>query len=742
MKRLVLAIALALALPAHASETYLDVRLNSRKTLAAQSVEFDDSVPGVLSASPATWHSLGFLMSAEEAAKAVLSSTELGLTITIDNPTMSVDIQVPAGRLPLQELGAQEKVAASSISPSARGVMIGYDVAASYNPKSGAAVSVGHDVRTTVAGGVLSTTGQLNVSESGTDYVRGFTTWTKDIPDKRLSFQVGDIQTQPTGPTGSVSMGGVRIASDPGLDPTQPSFPVPMLGGVAAAPSQVQGYLNGSPLMPYDVEAGGFEFSNVGLSGGLNVGQVVLTDQFGRQTVVDSRFYLSTDLLRKGLSRWEINAGLLREGLTNRYHTPALSASYSRGMTDQWTMEAHVEGTKDAHNASVGSKVVLGTYGALGLTYGKSTSDKGAGTAWAVDYGYNSRNWSVGVSHISQSEHWWQLSQENGASRGALNATSLWGSYRFNDHWSLAAAASKVSEGTEERNRAEVRLDWQKDRSFFSVGVARDGSDNQVRLTYTRPLGDMDGAVDYSRNGRGSRMEARLSGDRQTHIGDMRWNARGGVSNGTRYGSLAARWDNPKYDANARLDVYGNDTTLSAGYRSALWIGEGVVQQTKNQGSTLAVVKVEGVEGVPVYLENKLVGKTNKMGVLVVGPVHQLVPNHLRIDERALPPGMEVSTTTMEAVPNRNHVALVDFKLASQQARAFTVRRADGTFPDMGAPATTESESGMVGYDGGIYLEQPKAGEAITITTKAGACQAHVPSPLPAFDEAVVLTCE
>lgn len=738
----VLALALVLALPAQAAQTYLDVRLNSRKAIAAEAVEFDAPSPGVLSAPPAIWQSFGLLLNSDEEDQAILTTTQLGLSFVIDNPTMSVDFQVPAGRLPDQQLGWQDKPSLGKVSPSAKGVLVNYDIAAAYNPRGGAAVSVGHDVRTSLAGGVLVTTGQLNVSRSGTEYVRGYTTWTKDLPDKRLSFQVGDIQTHPTGPSSSVAMAGVRVASDPALDPTQPSFPVPILGGVAAAPSQVQGYLNGSALQPYDVEAGGFEYANVGLSSGLNTGQMVLTDKFGRQTVVDSRFYLSTDLLRPGLSRWEVNAGLLRKGMTNTYTTPALSASYARGMTDHWTAEAHVEATRNGHNTSLGSKLVLGSYGSLGLTAGKSSSRLGSGTAWGVDYAYNARKWSMGLSHVQQSDNWWQLSHETGGSHGALNATSAWGSYRFNDHWALAGSVSRVRQGQDERNRAELRLDYHRERAYLSVSVARDGSDNQFRLTYSRPLGSMDGAIDYTRNRRGSRVEARLNGDNATRWGDVRWNTRIGSSNGARYGSASARLDNPKYDANVRLDVYGNDTTLSGGYRSSLWIGEGGIQQSKSQGTTLAVVRVGNVEGVPVYLENKLVGKTNATGALVIGPVHQLIPNSIRIGERALPPGTEVDSTEVMAIPNRNHVALVDFQLASEDARMFTVKFNDGTFPALGSAATTNLEQGMVGYDGGVYLERPTPGQVLTVTSTTGMCKATVPSPLPAFDEVAVLTCE
>ena len=741
MRRATLFLGLVLALPAHAEVTYLDVRFNGRKALTAQSVEFDQPSPTVLSATPAVWKELGVVLSEEEAGKAILTTAELGLQPTIDNPTMTVDFWAPPGRLPYQQLGWQEAPPKVPVSPSAKGVLVNYDVALAYNPKSGVAASVGHEVRASVAGGVLSTTGQLNASKQGAEYVRGYTTWTKDMPDKRLSLQVGDIQTSPNGTTGSVAMAGVRIASDPALDPTQPSFPVPVLGGVAVAPSQAQAYLNGNPLQSYDVEAGGFQFNNIGFASGANAGSVILTDQFGRQTVVDSRFYFSTDLLRKGLSKWEINAGLLRDGMTNNYTTPALSASYARGMTDKWTMEANIEVTKNAHNASLGSKVVLGRYGQLGVSVGKSSSDKGSGTALAVDYAYNSRDWTVGFSHIRQSDNWWQLSHERGNAY-PLNATSLWGSYRFNDQWSMAGSIARVQQGPDERNRAELRLNWQQDRSYLSLGVAREGKDNQVQLTYTRPLGDMTGSIDYSRRGRGARTELRLAGDRDTSLGAMNWNGRLGHSNGQYYGSAAARWDNPKFDANARVDVYGKDVTLSAGYRSSLWWGEGTAQQSKSVGATLAVVKVANVEGVPVYLENKLVGKTNKNGTLVVGPVNQLVPNSIRIDERALPLGMEVATTTIQAVPNRNSVALVDFGLKSMAARAFNVKLKDGTTPNMGAALNSDSEETMVGYDGGIYLEQPKAGQVLTVTHDKGVCKATIPDPLPAFEEVPDLVCE
>ena len=91
---------------------------------------------------------------------------------------------------------------------------------------------------------------------------------------------------------------------------------------------------------------------------------------------------------------------------------------------------------------------------------------------------------------------------------------------------------------------------------------------------------------------------------------------------------------------------------------------------------------------------------------------------------------------------NISPVSYTHLDVYKRQARTFTVKLTDGSYPSLGAALTTDSETAIVGYDGGIYLETPKAGEVITITHDRGVCSASVPTPLPTFDETAELECK
>lgn len=128
-------------------------------------------------------------------------------------------------------------------------------------------------------------------------------------------------------------------------------------------------------------------------------------------------------------------------------------------------------------------------------------------------------------------------------------------------------------------------------------------------------------------------------------------------------------------------------------------------------------------------------GKTNKAGVLVIGPVRQLEVNNINIDVRALPAGFDIINPTIKVSPNRNHVALVEYKPDAQNARSFRLRRNN---EDIAMGTMLSDNETMVGYDGEVYLDNPQPLQTLVVE---GVCKAVLPKVMPKYSETPILEC-
>ena len=174
MKSSLLALALLLSLPAAAEETLAVLVVDGKPAgTEARMLDADN-----LAFTVAQWTEYGVAVPSALRHRELVSVNELGLQVLYDETTVEVRVLIPAALRPKQKLG-YVRALPHAVSPAPKGAMLDYDVAvAAQGNRVG--VSVGHTARTSIAGGVLTTTGQANWSKNGGKYQRGTTTWRKD----------------------------------------------------------------------------------------------------------------------------------------------------------------------------------------------------------------------------------------------------------------------------------------------------------------------------------------------------------------------------------------------------------------------------------------------------------------------------------------------------------------------------------------------------------------------------------
>jgi len=679
-------------------------------------------------ADAATWREVGLQIPGDQAGP--MSAQALGVGFTVDEATATVALELPADRLKAQHV-ARPVADRGPIAPAAPGVLINYSLAGLASEDQ-QALSLGHEVRKGVRWGVISTSGQINTDASGTGYVRGVTRWQKDDHSRLVTYQAGDVFAGP--PSSPVNLGGIRVAKDPrALDPMTPTYPVPMLGGVALDPATVDVLANRARVLQGQVGKGPFRADGSALGTGAQQTQVVVRDAYGRETVVsDQRFYVVPTLLRKGLTTWEVAAGQVRDG-ENDYGTLGATGSVAWGLNNRWTLRGTAQTSSDGKaNLALGATTVLGTYGTLDLEVGTSTQ---GGQRQAMAYDYRGPRFGLRMEHERQQDYWRLRAPGAVEIEQRTRGSVFW---RPTPQWSLRAGFSDVRTPLFRTAYADAGLTWRGNGHALAVSALRDLDRKETRV-------EVGYSYDFGR-GKGVSVRVRQAPDASAWAvhGRARPTVRGtpvglsasvddGATGQTARGSAA--WTTPAGWAQINAEHGPRGTWASGSMAGAVHLDrQGVT--FLGPAESFLVVDVPGQPGVPVRVGGRLAGKTNAQGRLVVGEVTPMVATEVRVDDRALPLGTQLAEIEQTATAGRQAGMHLTFPVLTETARSYILT---GVAIPPGTVAQTVRETTQVGFDGALYLQHPEPGQVVEVT---GVCKAQLPPDLGSAQTVVSLACQ
>jgi outer membrane usher protein len=145
--------------------------------------------------------------------------------------------------------------------------------------------------------------------------------------------------------------------------------------GEAAVPTSVDLFINGYRSGSTQLQPGPFTLTNLPYINGAGDAVLVTTDALGRQVSTTLPFYVTSDLLKQGLSDGAVTLGSLRRnyGIKNFDYGPAAgSGSYRYGVTDWLTLEGHAEGAQELALGGAGTVIKLGQFGVVNTSYSQS----------------------------------------------------------------------------------------------------------------------------------------------------------------------------------------------------------------------------------------------------------------------------------------------------------------------------------------------------------------------------------
>jgi outer membrane usher protein len=629
--------------------------------------------------------------------------------------------------------------AASAVPAAAdTGMVLNYDAFLQGDPDHGAntTLSLANEERVFSPWGIFDNTGIARAGGGLGPYKRLDSAWHLDDPLRLTTLQAGDAISSSLSWTRPVRLGGFQFRRNFALRPDLITFPMPTLAGSAAVPTTVDLYVNNVRQFSGEAPSGPFIIDNpVALTGG-GQARLVVRDELGREVSTTLPLYVDNRMVATGLRSYSIEGGFLRRnyGLSSFDYgeTPNLSGSWRRGVSDFLTLESHAEGTAGLYNGGAGGLLRLGGWGVIDAAAAGSTGAAGGSQA-SLGYQWIEPRFSLALQTTRNFGQYRDLASIGGTppprifdqvnlSLPLLRTQSLGLSY-VHTYGSLepvqtgTGAAATITSTAQDAESRIASLSytaqlWHWGSLFGNAYMDFDSSHSHgFWVGISLDLGHrITGFLSSGRNQDQGQLGASLV-KTTDYDGGLEWGLQDSES-GTASNRLARAGYLGSYGefSGAAQDSAGH-TLLSLEGAGGLVFMDGVFEPSRRIYDSFALVSTDGIAGIPVLNENRVIGNTDGSGHLLIPDLNSYQHNQLEIDSLVLPADANVPVSRIDAVPRGQSGVLAHFVV--QRYTAATVILIDGAGRPL--PSGTllhHAESGqdfVVGYDGQAFIENLQA---------------------------------
>ena len=607
----------------------------------------------------------------------------------------------------------------------------------------------GYDVSAQIADGATAVNGLFNLGAfrgsgtAGTSFIAGTgsngrdrrtlvrldSNYTIDDPTRMRSLRIGDGVTRGSTGTSALRFAGVQLATNFATQPGYLTMALPTLNGSAAIPSVVDILVNNVLQRQQQVGSGPFTLTDVPvITGGGDV-QLIVRDALGRETRVTQSYYAAPQIIRRGLHDFSYEVGFLRRNYTqqsNAYGAAILSGTHRYGMTDRVTVEGHGEVSRTTQATSMVVSMLWPAVGIFSLSAAGSQSRRGPGGLIGVGFERQTRAVSIGGSAEFTTQGYATIGDTTTYRRpkslvsgfigvptafGSISGSLLWRRGRFERDVLYASANSSVrirgigSLGLSAR-RSFTATRESAVRAFLSVPIGHRSSaaiGTELRNGQVGANATLQRNLPYG-NGMGYRLQAETGAFERL---DAELNVQADI------GRLDAQVTRLDGATGARVGVSGSIATI-----------DGRVFAARRLDQSFASVQVGDYDNVRVYVDNQLVGRTNRGGTLIVPRLLPYQDNHLRIEAEDLPLDATIDETTRTIRPFGRSGVAIRFGARNSRAGLVTVRLANGTPLPTGTILHVNggAEPFVVAPGGTAYLAGLAAHNRISAARDGGDC--------------------
>lgn len=601
--------------------------------------------------------------------------------------------------------------------------------------------------------GVLTSSQVVSTSQSEEfDTTRLDTTWSYSDEDKLRTVSAGDIITGGLSWTRPTRLGGIRIARNFALRPDMVTMPLPEFSGSAAVPSTVDVYINNARRLSQSVAPGPFAIANLPIVTGAGNARVVVRDSLGRETVSETPFFASADLLAKGLWDYSAELGFARRSygtLSNDYdERPVGSATLRYGLSDRLTLEAHAEGGASFYNLGGGGVFQLGDFavGALSGAYSSSDDEAGFQVAASIEGEVRDVHFSA-RSQRTFGDYNDIASVTADKNKGSTNLPGTSFSARPPRALDQVTVSSPLGFDKTNLNLAFTQLETAASERSRIVSVTANrtiGETGSVFVTAYKDFeqensfglfaglswsfgGDKSASLNVSDSDNGMAITADYSKSERPEVGSYGWRVRAGAGE-TQLASASGSYRSGIGRFEAGVERVDENVRAYGQLEGSIVAAGGDVFLAGRIDDAFGVVDA-GAPGVDVLLENRPMGQTNRRGKILLPGLRSYGENNIALDPTNLPIDARIDRTRQIVKPSDRAGAVVDFKVETGQRPALLVLKDEtGAFVEAGSSArSADGQDLVVGYDGQLYLEGAKPQEWIDVSLPSGStCRAQI----------------
>ena len=627
------------------------------------------------------------------------------------------------------------------------GVFVNYGATVQKDGPSAVAVEAG----LSIAGGLLTS----SATRTGNRQIqRGLTSLTIDSRQSVRRIIVGDTFA-PRSLLGSAPLvAGVSVRSRFSLDPYEPQFPLPSVQGTVTTPAVAEVYVNDNLVGRESLPPGAFQLERLPARTGLGDVRVVVRDLFGVEQQFGGPYYITSNVLRPGVSDYHYLVGMARTDSFTRgpaYGALTWSMAHRIGVTRWLTLGARSEGSRTVGELGPMLNLRLWRFGEITAAAAGSRSQRRTDIALAGSYSLIAAPVTATVSALRVGPHYSSLSLGVNDPRqrdrfDASVAVTLGRGASVLVARSYVAGVPDAATDTRPREqymeldesvrllpvtlfspRARLRdsaiLNLRLGgRTRLALSVTRTAQGGDVRpafqgyasvgviltrrsvatITHARTEDTASTVVDLQRSlPLGSGIGYRFLGD----------TANEGAVNGLlqaqgRYGRVSLRHNYLNGRQTSTMDVSGG----------VVWTG-GEVNLSRRIHDGYALVRVPAVPGIRVYLNDQVVGQTNRRGSVLVPNLLSYLGNPIRIADEDVPLEFELSRLRALVAPPWRGGGVVAFPALRLRSVTGRIRLAEGgaeivpAFGRIVVDVEGSERRSPVGSDGEFFLEQVPPGE-------------------------------
>jgi len=663
----------------------------------------------------------------------------VGLAYKFDEFTQTLTVEAPPSLFDTTEI--KGRVADFVLpTPSTLGGYINYDVLANSGQ------------------GQTTTNGQLELGGFGSwgagqtrivgqdlggqaDVIRLDTTLTRDKVMQMASLRFGDTISGISNWGGAVRLGGVQWATNFSTQPDFISFKLPQMSGEAALPSTLDLYDNNILRMSFEVPSGPFSIEDIPLMTGQGDARLVVRDILGREQIITQPYYIIPKLLKQGLQDYSYELGFVRKNFgtdSNNYGLPVAVGTHRYGITEQFTGELHGELLVHQQALGMGYDLLVPGAGMLSGSFAMSKSKKGVGSLLKMGFNRQSRNFSFGANTQLTSKRFVKLGQKL-EEYAPLQESRMFATLATIEHGTFSASLTHQS--LHNRNGSKMLM------GTYSKGLKSMGNLNlsmnrylsgdektSFTLNFSMPLGKRINSNIY---------RSTWKGRKHTNIQLSRDKPQG---NGVGYSLIAGLGDSEHRELKVSLQNGVGNYSLASGKSQGQTVFRGGASGgvaflggnsffSRRISDSFAVVQVPDYSGVGIYMDNKIVGRTDANGNALIPSLRSYEKNSVRIEQADLPLDSQIDTLELDAVPYFRSGLILKFPVKSSRAALLTVVLENGEPLPAGAQVQNigdnagESEIFPTGMRGEVYLTGLAANNRVKVTWREQTCEFVLPFP-------------